>query len=125
MMDSDRRHCPRYAVGSAQATCKRLPLACLRPNMAQQLVDLSASGAKVILSGPVAKGDWVHMRINFPGCAEEIESNARVVWASRAGSPSRRDSTTVAGLSFTLSPPLIERKLERIRSPRGRIVRRG
>lgn len=107
----DRRAASRLPVGNAVADCRRLPMAWLRGNVAERVLDLSAGGARLVTREALAAGLQVRVRIGFPGTAEAIETPARVVWSYDA----RSQAAHVVGVDFLAEPSAVQSVLDRVR----------
>jgi PilZ domain len=92
-----RRHPPRMGV---KVTCHSGgPIT--GPNLALELVNLSDSGARLVLAAPLAVGQPVEAELLAPGWSQPVRREGVVVWGWR-----RDDETFQAGISFSepLSP---------------------
>jgi len=83
----NRRANPRrFPKSSTRATCRRGYLG-LRPNIAFSLLDVSETGARLLVKESLAKGEEVELGLLAPGCVREFSLPGEVVWcvATAAG----------------------------------------
>lgn len=77
----NRRANPRRAPkGSTRVTCRRGSLG-LGPDLALSLLDVSETGARLLVKEPLAIGQEVELGLLAPGCVREYLLPGVVVWA--------------------------------------------
>jgi hypothetical protein len=105
----ERRQTRRYAVGAARVDARRLPLPLLRSNVAQRVLDVSAGGARLLLTHPLEVGASLRVRVEFPGRDVALDTAADVVWSTGFS----RQRHHIVGVAFRAHPALVARILER------------
>lgn len=91
----NRRAAPRRPVKPcARVICRKGALS-LGPNVARAVIDLSETGACLVLEAELAPGQEVEVEIQAPILVRSLKTFAVVVWNRAAG-----DGTFLAGVHF-------------------------
>lgn len=91
----NRRTSPRRKIrSSAKVECRRGTLG-LGPNLAAELLNISESGAGLILKCPLKTDDSVEFLVSDHGLRKAIKQSAKVCWCLQL-----HDGRYCAGLSF-------------------------
>lgn len=91
----ERRGTTRFVVRKAVADCRPTPLACFRHNLAERVLDISTTGAKLLIKGAVEAGRKVQLKLDLAGKA--VEMLADIVWVRAIR---RGDVRLLVGLHF-------------------------
>ncbi|MBI1916030.1 MAG: PilZ domain-containing protein [Planctomycetes bacterium] len=91
----NRRANPRRAPkSSTRVTCRRGTLG-LGPNLALSLLDVSETGARLLVKEPLATGQEIELGLLAPGALRESTLPALVVWTLETA-----DGAHCAGVQF-------------------------
>ena len=79
--ETNRRRARRTPVcGAARVECRKGRLG-LGPNLTFKVLDISETGASLIVNTPVREGDELELRISAPSFSRPLQCLAEVVWS--------------------------------------------
>ena len=82
----NRRVSPRRSPkGATRVSCRRGCLG-LGPNIAVTLLDVSETGARLIVKGALIPGQEIELGLLAPGCVREYSVPGEVVWSVETAS---------------------------------------
>lgn len=91
----ERRGTARFVVPKAVADCRQTPMAFMRRNIADRVLDISTTGAKLLLKGAIEAGRKVQLKLDLAGKA--VETLADIVWVRAIR---RGDTRLLVGVHF-------------------------